>query len=261
MPLDIYTFPPSLWASVPRLIVEEKGIPDVNYINVDLSKAENFAPDFIKLTPHHTIPVLVDHKTNQTLTDTITVSRHLDDLSGRTLTPASEQEENQMNQLLALLHGQHDVGNPLFFTAGSDEEVAAKKDLVLPFLKNRIAGWEKYKSETTGNEQLQELYKQQIHNAHQLIGAYDTKAAGMYQQHEHCWTLAQELLDTLEKTLEKNDGNTYLVGNQYTLADVHATPVLARFILIKGDSAVLGGRPLLTAYYERIKTKPNFKTI
>jgi hypothetical protein len=48
MTIDVYTFPPSLWAAVPRLIIEEKAIPDIKYINVDLSKAENFSPEFTK---------------------------------------------------------------------------------------------------------------------------------------------------------------------------------------------------------------------
>lgn len=170
-----------------------------------------------------------------------------------------------MNKLLALLHGKHDVGNPLFFTAGSDQDSKQKREVVVPFLENRIAGWKRYLEETTGNEQLQQLYKQQIHTTQQLIAAYDpsnTEAASkMYQQHQQCWSLAQELLDTLEKTLKKNQGNVYLVGKHYSLADVNATPVLARLILIKGEAPVLDGRPHLKAYYEHVKSKPNFKTI
>lgn len=46
--LKLYTFPPSLWASVPRLLIAEKGIKDVEYVTIDLSKAENFSPSYLE---------------------------------------------------------------------------------------------------------------------------------------------------------------------------------------------------------------------
>ncbi|ORZ07848.1 hypothetical protein BCR42DRAFT_495706 [Absidia repens] len=265
MTVDVYTFPPSLWAAVPRLIIEEKNIPDINYITTDLSKAENFSPEFLKLNPNHTIPVVVDEQANKTLTDSIAVSKYLDEKSGNTLTPKDKHQVDQMNGLLDLLHGTHDVGNPLFFTAASDQDSDAKRAMVVPFLKNRIAGWQHYLA-ATQDEATKQMYQQQIQATEQLIAAYDKsntqQAATMYNQHDACWQLALDLLDMLEATLKTNDnGSAYLVGNEYTLADVHTTPVLARFILIKGEDAILGGRPLLKSYYDRVRAKPNFKTI
>ncbi|CAO3599501.1 unnamed protein product [Absidia cylindrospora] len=263
MTLDVYTFPPSLWAAVPRLIIEEKSIPDVKYITTDLSKAENFSPEFLKLNPNHTIPVVVDEQANKTLTNSISVSKYLDEKSGNTLTPKDQHQVDHMNALLDLLHGTHDVGNPLFFTAASDQDSDAKREIVVPFLKNRIAGWQHYLA-ATQDENTKQLYQQQIQATEQLLAAYDKtntqQAATMYNQHNACWKLAVDLLDKLEATLNTNSSD-YLLGNEYTLADVHATPVLARFILIKGEDAILGGRPFLKSYYDRVKARPNFKTI
>ncbi|CAO3601284.1 unnamed protein product [Absidia cylindrospora] len=246
MTLDVYTFPPSLWAAVPRLIIEEKSIPDVKYITTDLSKAENFSPEFLKLNPNHTIPVVVDEQANKTFTNSISVSKYLDEKSGNTLTPKDQHQVDHMNALLDLLHDSN-----------------AKREIVVPFLKNRIAGWQHYLA-ATQDENTKQLYQQQIQATEQLLAAYDKtntqQAATMYNQHNACWKLAVDLLDKLEATLNTNSSD-YLLGNEYTLADVHATPVLARFILIKGEDAILGGRPFLKSYYDRVKARPNFKTI
>ncbi|KAI8079781.1 uncharacterized protein BX664DRAFT_286176 [Halteromyces radiatus] len=262
MTIDVYTFPPSLWAAVPRLIIEEKGIQqDVRYINVDLSKAENFSPEFLELNPQHTIPVLVDHDTKIKETDSTVVAKYLDDKTGGTLTPLDALQRQEMQDVITLLHGAHDVGNPLFFTAGSDRDSDAKREMVVPFLKKRIGGWQHYAAIDQAREA---FYKQQITTTEQLMEAYDYQhhrqaADQMYKQHQQLWQLGLNLLDKLENKLK--DGRLFLVGQTYTLADVHATPVLARLALIKGDAMVFGGRDYLTAYYQRIKAKPNFKTI
>ncbi|KAI9303929.1 thioredoxin-like protein [Cunninghamella echinulata] len=264
MTLKVYNFQPSLWAAVPRLIIEEKSIP-AEYIQVDLSKAENFSPEFLKINPQATIPVLVDEEKDKKITDSITISHYLDEITGNTLTPFQEKEKIQ--KIVDYIH-QHDVGNPLFALFGSIGERDIKKGMVIPFLEGRIQGWEHYK---TLNQGQATLYEQKIKETQPLLQLYHATSTDesiyqpIYQQYHQLSAVAIQVLNYLEQQLNEQSGNgndkQYLVGNTYTLADVHATPVLFRLILVKGKEAVFDQRPSLKAYYDIISSRPNFKTL
>ncbi|OCH96128.1 hypothetical protein OBBRIDRAFT_787578 [Obba rivulosa] len=57
----LYYYPPSIWASVTVLALEEKGYgPDeIDLKEVDLSKGENFQPAYLRINPNATVPTLV----------------------------------------------------------------------------------------------------------------------------------------------------------------------------------------------------------
>ena len=70
--------------------------------------------------------------------------------------------------------------------------------------------------------------------------------------------LAREHIDRLEAQLGESD---YLAGDQYTLADVIWTVVLARLDLLKKDDLIgAAGHPRIGAYYARMKARPSFAT-
>ncbi|CAO3609803.1 unnamed protein product [Cunninghamella blakesleeana] len=260
MAIKVYTFQPSLWAAVPRLIIEEKSIP-IEYIQLDLSKAENFSPEFLTINPNATIPVLIDEEKKKTLTDSISISHYLDEITGNTLTPFQEKE--QVQEIIEYIH-QHDVGNPLFALFKSLEERDLKKSLVIPFLEGRIQGWEHYKKV---NEEKTSFYDEKIKETQPLVQLYKSTSTDasiyqpIYQQYNHLWNVALQLLNHFETILNDKDNKHFLVGNSYTLADVHLTPILYRLILVSGKDAVFDQHPSLKTYYEFISSRPNFKTL
>jgi glutathione S-transferase len=61
-------------------------------------------------------------------------------------------------------------------------------------------------------------------------------------------------LDQMESAL---GSHTWLAGNDYTMADVLWTVAVARFFMLELDP--LAGRPHLTEWYVRVKSRPSFE--
>ncbi|ORY93097.1 hypothetical protein BCR43DRAFT_526710 [Syncephalastrum racemosum] len=255
--LKLYTFPPSLWASVPRLLIAEKHIKDIEYATIDLSKAENFSPSYLEINPNHTVPALeiTDKNGRKTfLDDSIQVCDYLDQVSGEPRLYRADKSAD-IDAYLNEMHGKADVGNPLFFTSKDDAELAGKKGTIVPFLEGRIEGWRKYKQEAP---QHQQLYDQNIQATQAMIDAYTGKAdpKNMYETSRQCWAAAEAFMDKSEQILGRSSGE-WLFG-EYSLADVHLTSYMFRMLLVKKPEEVFEGRPKLKAYYERVQKRSSF---
>lgn len=60
-PIDLYYWPtPNGWKV--SILLEELGLP-YNLHLVDITKGEQFAPDFLKISPNNKMPAIVDHET------------------------------------------------------------------------------------------------------------------------------------------------------------------------------------------------------
>ncbi len=60
------------------ILLEELGVPYTTH-SIDISKDEQFAPDFLKIAPNNRIPAIVDHETGQTLMETGAIMMYLAD--------------------------------------------------------------------------------------------------------------------------------------------------------------------------------------
>ena len=63
--IDLYTWTTPNGRKV-SILLEELGLPHKAH-PIDISKDEQFAPDFLKIAPNNRIPAIVDHDTGQTL--------------------------------------------------------------------------------------------------------------------------------------------------------------------------------------------------
>lgn len=253
--LTLYTFKLSLWAGVPRLAVHELDTPNVKFVEVDLSKAKNFSPEFLKINPNHTVPALEidDNGSKQYLDDTKSVVDYLNQLSGNKLSVPDKQSE--IDAFLNHMHGEGDVGNPLFFTAGSPEELEAKKAIVPPFLQGRLKAWEAYLNEAPEHA---ELYNKHITETKGLLANYTGgNPEGMFATNKKLWEAGSKFLDSAEAILKQHGGD-YLFGT-YSVADVHFTPYLFRDLLVRQTDQVFANRPLLKDYYKRVQGRPSFR--
>ncbi|KAL0085267.1 hypothetical protein J3Q64DRAFT_1120363 [Phycomyces blakesleeanus] len=251
----LYVFKLSLWAAVPRLLIAERGLEGIQEIEIDLSKGENYSPEFLAINPHATVPTLEvfrDGVRTDVLTDSISVSEYLNKLSG----PKTEvpRPTDQGSKLLQRMHGEADVGNPLFFTSGTREELEFKKSIVVPFLEGRVEAWQEYRTQAPEHGQ---LYDHNIAQTQQLIGFYNGHAdpSPLFAMNANQWKLGAEFLDTVESGLG-NQGE-YLEGPSYSLVDVHFTPYLFRLVAVKNE-LVFENRPKLKAYYDRIQARDSF---
>lgn len=253
--LTLYTFKLSLWAGAGRLAVHELDIPNVKFVEIDLSKAENFSPEYLKINPNHTVPALQIEENGKTefKDDTKSVVEYLDSLAGNKL--ALPQKKSEIDSFLKHMHEEADVGNPLFFTSGNPEELKAKKDIIVPFVEGRIKGWETYAKQAPEHA---DLYNKNIKESKAVIETYTSgNADQMFAANKHLWEVGQKFLDKAESSLKENGGD-YLFGS-YSVADIHFTPYLYRDLIVRKPDEVFANRPTLKAYYERLQARPSFK--
>ncbi|OCF73207.1 hypothetical protein I204_06437 [Kwoniella mangroviensis CBS 8886] len=125
----LYSWPTSVWSTVPQLCLHEKGYSSDEYIvkYVDITKGENFAPSYLKINFNGTVPTLVvptlettgnDVDTRyRSLKDTISICDFLDHArsasSGHiqhaekpapTLAPATIEGKGLSDEIINLIH-------------------------------------------------------------------------------------------------------------------------------------------------------------
>ena len=79
--IDLYTWTTPNGRKV-SIMLEELGVPYATH-SVDISRDEQFAPDFLKIAPNNRIPAIVDHDTGQTLMETGAIMLYLGDKYGK----------------------------------------------------------------------------------------------------------------------------------------------------------------------------------
>ncbi|KAI8876927.1 hypothetical protein K501DRAFT_288666, partial [Backusella circina FSU 941] len=243
MTATLYTFALSLWASAPRLLINELDITNLKEVQVDLSKAENFTADYLAVNPHNTVPALTEEKDGKVThyTSTIEVVSYLNEANGSPLSIPEKQKE--VDDFLELMHGEADVGNQLFFTSGSVPEVEAKKALIVPFIGARVAAWESFIEKYPAHA---DLYRKNIASNSGILAAYngDEKAQeSLFAANKTFWQTGLQFLDQVE-VLVKENGDEYVFG-KYSVADIHFTPYLFRFVLVSSPETIFGTRPAL----------------
>jgi GST-like protein len=75
--IDLYTWTTPNGRKV-SMLLEELGV-DYNVFPIDISKGEQFAPDFLKIAPNNRIPAIVDHDTGMHLMETGAIMLYLAD--------------------------------------------------------------------------------------------------------------------------------------------------------------------------------------
>ena len=86
--IDFYTWTTPNGRKV-SILLEELGIPYTARA-IDISKDEQFAPDFLKIAPNNRIPAIVDHDTGQTLMETGAIMLYLAQKEQRFLCAGAE---------------------------------------------------------------------------------------------------------------------------------------------------------------------------
>ena len=86
--IDFYTWTTPNGRKV-SILLEELGIPYTARA-IDISKDEQFAPEFLKIAPNNRIPAIVDHDTGQTLMETGAIMLYLAQKEQRFLCEGAE---------------------------------------------------------------------------------------------------------------------------------------------------------------------------
>ncbi|WP_296433054.1 glutathione S-transferase N-terminal domain-containing protein [Yoonia sp.] len=79
--IDLYTWTTPNGRKV-SILLEELGVPYTAHA-IDISKDEQFAPDFLKIAPNNRIPAIVDHDTGIQMMETGAIMMYLADKYGK----------------------------------------------------------------------------------------------------------------------------------------------------------------------------------
>nr|XP_019009356.1 uncharacterized protein I206_06005 [Kwoniella pini CBS 10737]OCF48137.1 hypothetical protein I206_06005 [Kwoniella pini CBS 10737] len=299
----LYSWPTSVWSTVPQLCLHEKGYSSDEYVIklVDITKGENFAPSYLKINLNGTIPTLVvptlettgnDVDTKyRSLRDTISICDFLDQArsasSGHnshsnkpapTLAPATIEGKGISDEIINLIHLY--TVDPNFVALAVRDEAELKQKATRPpgkslaqrrqalrqYLdeaKQAVANsavvpkegsstWEqktvnfleeKFKS----NEQIWELYNGQ---------SGDDKKEQFFEVCRKTWT---ESLPNAFSRLEGLIKGPFALGDQISLADLHAISWLTRLVTIAGGPPDASGIDSLIPHMSGYKFGPKVR--
>lgn len=87
--IDLYTWTTPNGRKV-SILLEELGIPYTSHA-IDITKGEQHAPDFLKISPNNRIPAIVDNETGQTLMESGAIMLYLAEKHGRFLPSGADK--------------------------------------------------------------------------------------------------------------------------------------------------------------------------
>ena len=81
--IDLYTWTTPNGRKV-SILLEELGVEYKTH-SIDISKDEQFAPDFLAIAPNNRIPAIVDHETNTAMMESGAIMQYLAEKTGKFL--------------------------------------------------------------------------------------------------------------------------------------------------------------------------------
>ncbi len=231
--LELYYYENSICAERVLMTLEEKSIKDWVPHHLLLFEGQHFTPEYLKLNPKGVVPTLVHD--GQVIRESAIICDYLDDLSApHPLKPPGAAARARMREWVK------DGDDYVFESVGSLSfaSVFRARMLAMP-PEQRAEHWHKQK--------VLDRALRQISCAEQgLDSPYVIRAIASW---DRTWRYIEEAL---------GDGRPWLMGDQFTLAEVCYAPFIARVDGLRILDVWLGDRPLARAWWKRLKERPSF---
>jgi len=216
-----------------RLVLEEKNIP-YREIDINLEKSEQRSTEYLALNPNGVVPTIMHE--GQVIIESSIINEYLDDyFDGPSLKPRDPLLRARMRQWPQMvdlyIHPATwivtyvTLARPVKQETKSDEELEAE----FSSMADQVKG--------------QKLIKLQFEG---------TESA----EFRSALVMVQNFFQSLNRALSRSEG-AWLLGQNYTLADVAVTPWLMRFENIT-FSEMWSDLPELSGWWQEIKERPNF---
>ncbi len=235
--LLLYHYPGSICSQMARLALVEKGVA-FRLQTIDIMKtSEQFQPWYTALNSAAVVPTLkID---DQIVTDTINIVNRIDTLPGPDLGLGQNPAvQDWLRRIMGLHYG------VLLYASSLDA------DRTSPTMVSRAAMLHQLGQQRPDLAQI--VAKRLAGNSRLQATLKDPgKVAAEFQT-------SRDLVADMDAAL---DGRDFLCGVAYSLADCFATAALARFRLHGFDGWWSDGEnPNVSAYYDRMKSRPSFAT-
>ena len=231
--IELYYYENSICAERPLMVFEEKGIRDWKRHHVHLFKGEQFKPEYLKLNPKGVVPTLIHD--GRVIRESAIISDYIDDLSATNpLKPAA------LADIAAMREWVKDSDDYVFEAVGvlSFISVFRAKMMAMSDEERRL-----YWARQTV---IDRTLRQMSCVKHGLDSPYVLRAIAAW---ERTFTHTEEALA---------DGRPWLMGQQFTLADLCYAPFLARIAGLAMIDVWLESRPLSRGWWDRIRTRDSF---
>lgn len=231
--LELYYYENSICSERALMALAEKGIDDWVPHHLHLFKGEQFRAEYMKLNPKAVVPTLVHD--GHVIRESALICDYIDDLGeANPLKPARPAEIARMREWIK------DCDEYVFEAVGSLSFVSVFRSRMLAMApEQRAEHWRKQKV-------LDRALRQVVCVEQGLDAPYVIRALATW---ERAWAHIEEAL---------SDGRPWLMGRQFTLADLCYAPYIARIAGLQMLALFLDQRPLSRAWYERLSSRPSF---
>jgi glutathione S-transferase len=234
MTTTLYHYNSSVCSEKVRMVLNEKGVADWESKEVDLFKSEQFDPAYLKLNPKAVVPTLVDD--GHVLTESTLIAEYLDEkYPAPPLKPADAYGRAQMRLYSkACDEGLHQGVAVLSYSGMFMDRLRKLTPDQLKQHLGRIVDLER-------RDRQMAVYEHGVDAPHVYRGVV-----------------------AFEKTFQKigkalADGRGWLLGDQFTLAEINLAPYVARLDYMNILDVWIGDRPAVGEWFARIKARRSFK--
>lgn len=232
MSLKLYNFPQSTCSQKVRLALWEKGV-DFTDRPVDSTRREHLSDWYLKLNPNGVVPTLMHD--GAVVIDSSVIMEYLDEVyPDNSLTPSDPVARAHMRKWMRYF-----------------EEV--------PTPAVRVPSFNQYLSKRF-DKLSQEQFDEFVDN-HPIRKQFYKK---MRKEHGFDQRESDSAVDRLKQTVERMEhgleksGGPWLMGEDLTLADYCILPTIDRMNDL-GLAEVWADRPLVSAWFERLKERPAYE--
>ncbi|MEM6478694.1 MAG: glutathione S-transferase family protein [Pseudomonadota bacterium] len=238
MSFTLYHHGSSVCAAKVRFAMDEKGLP-WDGVYIDILKGEQFDPAYLKLNPKGVVPTLVHDET--VVPDSTVIIEYLDQIDpGTSVHPSDPWERAQARYWTKA------VDEDLHPACGAVTFVCSHRHTVLRNLGPE--GRDKFLASTPAISVTSDWKSQK-----DAFTRYGFDAPGASEKVR----LYDTYLQKMEKALE---GQDWLVGNKFSIADIAMTPYVNRLAMMSMRGMWENGRlPNGERWFAAIEARPNFK--
>ncbi|CAL5348460.1 glutathione S-transferase TCHQD [Camellia sinensis] len=237
--MQLYHHPYSLDSQKVRLALEEKGIDYTSY-HVNPITGKNMDSSFFRMNPIAKLPVFQNGA--HIIFNTIEIIQYIERISvvsagGGNITLSSQEVVEWMNKI--------QEWNPKYFTLSHIPE--KYRLFVSKFIRRVVI------SRMAESPDLASAYHRKLREE------YETE--DKLKNPEVLRRSEERLVMLLDEAETKLSETSYLVGEEFTMADVMFIPVLTRLELLNLQDEYIHCRPNIARYLNVVKKRPSYKKV